>query len=151
MNDPSSIRAGAATPTTGASPSAGEIQSAQFAQLVMQQSNMAFMLLGKIPDPSNGQMLRDLDSAKLFIDQLEMLEAKTQGNLTPPESGLLKQSLMALRMAFVEVTNSPATQPAKAAPLTTENQAAADANEKSPPAKVAGEDESTKRFSKKYS
>ena len=67
--------------TTPLSGSPEEIRSALFAQMVMQQSSMAMMLLGKTPHPETGQMVRDLEAAKLFIDQLEMLEVKTKGNL----------------------------------------------------------------------
>ena len=84
-----------------------DMMSALFAQMVMQQSNLALMLLGKAPHPESGQTIRDLDGAKLFIDQLEMLEVKTRGNLTKPEEAFLKQSLMSLRLAFVEAVESP--------------------------------------------
>src|SRR3989454_12024356 len=85
-------------------PEAGseEMRSALFAHLVMQQSNMAMMLLGKVAHPETGKTVRDLEAAKLFIDQLEMLEAKTQGNLSTEEAAMLKQNLMALRLSFVE-------------------------------------------------
>lgn len=134
------------------------LQSALFAQLVVQQSNLALMLLGKGPQPERGQSMRDLEAAKLFIDQLEMLEAKTKGNLNKEEAALLKQSLMALRMAFVEAVESPAP-PAK----TAEAPAPAAAPETAAPAKpetetaptagagAAGEAESRKRYSKKFS
>ena len=68
---------------------------------------MAMMLLGKTPHPETGQTVRDLDAAKLFIDQLEMLEVKTKGNLSAEESNLLKQTLMTLRLGFVEAANAP--------------------------------------------
>src|SRR5436305_11535318 len=79
-----------------------EIMSALFANMVIQQTNMAMMLLGKVAHPETGQFIQDLETAKMFIDQMEMLEAKTKGNLTKQEEGLLKQGLTALRMAFVE-------------------------------------------------
>src|SRR5712671_3926510 len=97
-----------------AAPSAEEMHSALYAYLVMQQSNMAMMLLGKTPHPETGKTLLDLDSAKLFIDQLEMLEAKTKGNLNPEEASLLKQTLMRLRLAFVEAADAPAPAAAEA-------------------------------------
>jgi hypothetical protein len=81
--------------------------SALFASMVMQQTNMALMLLGKIPNPETGQPLCDLDAAQLMIDQLEMLETKTQGNLDADETRLLRNSLMTLRMAFVEAVDRP--------------------------------------------
>jgi hypothetical protein len=76
--------------------------SALFGHLVLQQANMAMMLLGKVAHPETGKTMQDLEAARLFIDLLEMLEAKTKGNLSKEESGLLKQSLMNLRLSFVE-------------------------------------------------
>src|SRR6266481_1195983 len=84
-----------------------EMLSALFAQLIMQQANMAMMLLGKVAHPETGQVVKDIDAARLFIDQLEMLEVKTKGNLTKEESALLKQSLMSLRLGFVEAVEAP--------------------------------------------
>ena len=50
-----------------------------FAQLVLQQSNMAMMLLGKLAHPESGKIVQDVEAARLFIDQVEMLEAKQRG------------------------------------------------------------------------
>src|SRR5437899_12796781 len=97
-----------ATSMTGNETAPGnDMSSALFAHLVVQQANMAMMLLGKTPNPETGQTMRDLEAAKLFIDMLDMLEAKTRGNLSPPEQNMLKQTLMTVRMAFVEAANSP--------------------------------------------
>lgn len=131
-----------------------QMHSALFAQMVVQQSNLALMLLGRTPHPETGQPVRDLDAAKLFIDQLEMLEVKTKGNLNSREVALLKQSLMTLRLAFVEAVNSPET------PTKPSQPGAGPTMESSAPQKeTAGlektgavdEEESKKRFSKKYS
>jgi hypothetical protein len=125
------------------------MNSALFAYLVMQQSNMATMLLGKTPHPQTGKTMRDLDSAKLFIDQLEMLEVKTKGNLSPEEGSLLKQTLMNLRLAFVEAADAPeATEPKQAAPEPT--QPAPEAAKSVPEAPAAEDEEHRKKFSKKY-
>ena len=115
-------------------PSPEEMHSALFAQLVLQQANMAALLLGKTPHPETGKTMRDLEAARLFIDHLEMLEVKTKGNLTKEEDALLKQNLMSLRLAFVEAVETPA-------PKGTEKQTAA--------ATPAEPEESRKRFSKK--
>lgn len=132
-------------------PNREEMQSALFAQLVMQQANLAMMLLGQTPNPETGETMRDLESAQLFIGQLEMLEAKTKGNLNAQEAALLKQTLMSLRMTFVEAVNAPAPKPAEAAAAPAVAQTAEGAQEKSPSAESADEDQSGKRFSKKYS
>ena len=148
MNDP---HVSESDPVSG---SPEEMRSALFAQLVMQQSSMAMMLLGKTPHPETGQVVRDLEASKLFIDQLEMLEFKTKGNLSPDEAALLKQSLMSLRMAFVEAVDSPppktearvdhAPPPAGAAPAPEPGKA-----EPAPAAVPTGEEHRTK-FTKKY-
>ena len=91
-----------------ANASRGELMSALFAGMVIQQTNLALMLLGKIPHPETGKTLQDIESAKMFIDQLEMIEVKTRGNLDRQEEKLLKQSLTALRLAFVEAIDRPA-------------------------------------------
>jgi hypothetical protein len=132
-----------------------EILAALFANMVIQQTNMAMMLLGKVPHPETGQVIQDLEAAKMFIDQLEMIEAKTRGNLNKQEEGLLKQALAALHMTFVETVDSGGkepqpelTHPAPAA------EPAAPAKEPAAPtptpAAEATADESRKKFSKKY-
>src|SRR5215510_15830479 len=78
-----------------------------FAQLVLQQSNMAMMLLGKVAHPESGKVIQDIEAARLFIDQLEMLETKTKGNLSKEEEALLKQTLMNLRLNFVQTVEAP--------------------------------------------
>jgi len=121
-----------------------EMMSALFAQLVVQQSNMALLLMGKVPHPQTGQTIRDVEAARLFIDQLEMLEAKTKGNLTKEEAQLLKQSLMSLRMAFVEAVESPEPQAEKP------EDAAAPVENKIESTTAPADEESKKKFTKKY-
>ena len=132
-----------------------EIISALFANLIIQQTNMAFMFLGRVPHPETGEVIQDLESAKFFIDQLEMIEVKTKGNLDKREEGLLKQSLTGLRMAFVEAIDgkkgepekSPLTSPISEAPKPVE---APQQTPSAPESKPAADDESRKKFSKKY-
>jgi hypothetical protein len=131
-----------------------EHMSALFGQLVMQQANMAMMLLGKVAHPETGQTIKDLEAAKLFIDQLEMLEAKTKGNLSKEESGLLKQSLMNLRLSFVEAVEAPPTpggaeRQAAGAPPEGRGEKEPEKSGLSQGPASAGE-ESHKKFTKKY-
>lgn len=131
-----------------------EMMSALFAQMVMQQSSLALMLLGQTPHPETGQTMKDMEGAKLMIDQLEMLEEKTKGNLTKDEAGLLKQSLMALRMAFVEAVDSVASQPtappAQPGVGASGGEAASGAKGASTPATGSAAEEHRPKFSKKY-
>ena len=134
-----------------------EMQSAQFTNMVMQQTNMALMFLGKVPHPETGQSRTDVDTAQMFIDQLEMLEAKTKGNLTKQEEGLLKQSLMTLRMAFVEVIESGGKTAAEEKPAAAPSASAAQPKDEPQTAQkpiesgsTADDGDSRKKFSKKY-
>ncbi|MBI3879685.1 MAG: DUF1844 domain-containing protein [Verrucomicrobia bacterium] len=100
-----------------------QMMSAMFANLVVSQGNLALMMLGVTPHPHTGERFHDLDSARLFIDQLEMVEFKTRGNLSKEEAALLARTLTQLRLTFVEVLKNPppkdapeAKQPAGAPP-----------------------------------
>ena len=129
-----------------------QIHAALFAHLVMQQSNMALMLLGKTPHPETGQTIQDLEAAKLFIDMIEMLEAKTKGNLTKEESALLKQSLMTLRLAYVQAVEAgPISGEKSSNPGPTPDSAPAQPAETPKDSSTPSEEEEhRKKFSKKY-
>jgi len=119
-----------------------------FAQLVMQQSNLALMLMGKTAHPETGAVVKDVEAARLFIDQLEMLEAKTKGNLSKHEEAMLKQALMSLRLAFVEAVESspaPSSKPDQEPKSAQPAEPAADAG-----SQAAEEEDHKKKFSKKY-
>ena len=150
------------TADSGAPAEREQMMSALFAQLVMQHTNMALIFLGHAPHPQTGKAEQDLDHARFFIDQLEMLEAKTKGNLNKQEEAILKQSLTSLRLAYVDAVNHPKagaepSAPASAtaaespaAPVTDEQETPVNEpilpGEKPPPAA-----ESRKIFTKKYS
>jgi hypothetical protein len=92
------------------------MQAALFADLVVRQSNMALMFMGQVPVPGAKERTVDLEAAQMFIDQLEMIEAKTRGNLAREEEQFLKQNLMQLRLAFVKAAEQPAPEPAPSSP-----------------------------------
>ena len=142
--------------------------AAIFANMVMQIAQMAAMFLGRVPHPQTGKAVQDLESAQMFIDQLEMLAYKTRGNLDDEEKQLIQQNLIALRMAFVEelrkagipvpehLTEQPQRAPAAPAPKTeptptpapTPTPSSGAASPTNPP--TPSEEESRKRFTKKY-
>src|SRR4051812_10291187 len=129
-----------------------EIMSALFAHMVMQNTNMALMFLGKTPHPESGEHIFDLEAARMFIDQIEMLEVKTKGNLSREEEKLLQQSLTHLRMTFVQAAESPPKVGPTSKPETPAAQSSATETPAGEPAVAAdsGEAESRKRFSKKF-
>lgn len=78
----------------------GDIMTELFQRLVMRETNMALMFLGRIPHPETEETLRDLTAAKDYVDQLEMLEVRTRGNLSDAEEALLRKSIAVTRTAL---------------------------------------------------
>jgi len=132
--------------------------SQRFIEFVMMQAQNAALFLGQIPNPQTGQGEVNLELAKMFIDQLAMIQEKTRGNLTNEESAVLRNTLSNLQMAFVEVSQEtrgakPAAAPSQPAPQT-EAQAAesspSSAEESATPEAPPAESESRKKFTKSY-
>jgi hypothetical protein len=92
--------------------------AALFVSMVVQYSDLAMLAMGRAAHPETGKRMRDLEAARLFIDQLEMLEVKTRGNLTPGEAAVLRQALTNLRLAFVEEAQKPEPEPEPATTAT---------------------------------
>src|SRR5271170_2533611 len=83
----------------------GNAELAQrFVQFVMMQAQNIFYVLGRIPSPDGRPIPPNLEAAKLLIDQLEMVQEKTRGNLSAQESSILTDALKNVQLAFVEVS-----------------------------------------------
>jgi len=141
----------------------GNAELAQrFVQFVMMQVQNIFYVLGRIPSPDGRPVPVNLEAGKLFIDQLEMMQEKTRGNLSKQEASILEDALKNVRLAFVEVSGgTPASMMPKASmpefPLDEEEHAPveapapkAKAAAPQPPAKPAEPEENKKKFSKTY-
>ena len=76
----------------------------RFIEFVMMHAQNAALFLGQIPNPKTGEAEINLDLARMFIDQLEMIQEKTRGNLTNEEAMVLRNALSNLQMAFVEAS-----------------------------------------------
>lgn len=126
----------------------------RFIEFVMMQAQNAALFLGQIPNPQTGEGEVNLDLARMFIDQLAMIQEKTRGNLSSEESAVLKNTLANLQMAFVEVSQGRGAQPAATpVPEAEQQTSAAPAPEQtaSPPDEsAAAEAESRKKFTKSY-
>jgi uncharacterized protein DUF1844 len=143
----------------------------RFIEFVMMQAHQAALFLGQAPHPQTGEAEVNLDVARMFIDQLAMIQEKTRGNLTSEETKVLSNALSNLQMAYVEVAQEsgrarpePArrgegapeipTQPEEpqaAVPLKPAEQPPAGVSE--PSASMAStepETESRKKFTKSY-
>lgn len=73
-----------------------------FVNLVTMLSMSAMQQLGKIINPAAGKAEINLDAAQATIDTLDMLSAKTLGNLDKDEARLMKDTLSTLKLNFVE-------------------------------------------------
>jgi hypothetical protein len=137
--------------------SLGEI-SQRFIEFVMMQAQNAALFLGQIPNPQTGKGEVNLELAKMFIDQLGMIQEKTRGNLTNEETAVLRNTLSNLQMAFVEVSKEirdgkteSVTPPAPEPETDIETESSQPASETSVPEPTAqSESESRKKFTKSY-
>jgi Domain of unknown function (DUF1844) len=129
----------------------------RFIEFVMMHAQNAALFLGQIPNPKTGEAEINLDLARMFIDQLEMIQEKTRSNLTNEETMVLRNALSNLQMAYVEA--SGATQPQRAAqpkspqpgPSQPAEQPTSNAPEHEPSiASSESETESRKKFTKSY-
>ena len=78
----------------------------RFNEFVILQAQNAGLFLGQIPDPRTGEKSVNLRAAKSVLDSLEMLEGKTQGNLTANEEKLLSMALQNLRPLYLAADES---------------------------------------------
>jgi hypothetical protein len=76
--------------------------SAMFIQLVLMLHGAAMQHMGKLKSPVTGGIERDLHAARTMIDLLEMVKARTNGNLSEEEAKMLDQVLRELRLNYVD-------------------------------------------------
>lgn len=132
----------------------GEL-SQRFIEFVMMHAQNAALFLGQIPNPQTGQGEVNLDLAKMFIDQLSMIQEKTRGNLTNEEATVLRNAISNLQMAFVEVSQKSAggTAPSPTSEKPEESASPSPEEKKSEPIAPppsSSEGESKKKFTKSY-
>jgi uncharacterized protein DUF1844 len=135
----------------------GEL-SQRFIEFVVMHAQNAALFLGQIPNPRTGEAEINLDLARMFIDQLAMIQEKTRGNLSSEEAKVLSNALSNLQMAYVEASGGAQTQrapqpevPETATPPAAAEQTATSKPEPSAPIKFAeSETESRKKFTKSY-
>ncbi len=83
----------------------GEVRFEDVVGLIATQ---ALSYMGYYPDPQTGQAMVSLEYAKLHIDMLGVLEAKTKGNLSEPEQQMFTKILTQIRGEFVEISKAVA-------------------------------------------
>jgi hypothetical protein len=93
-----------AAPAAGAgkAPDSVPLPPASLTYLVTTLYFQAMTSLGLMPDPATGKAEKMLPLAKHFIDLLEILQQKTEGNRSLEETQDLEAMLHQLRMAYVQ-------------------------------------------------
>jgi hypothetical protein len=133
----------------------GEL-SQRFIEFVVMHAQNAALFLGQIPNPKTGEAEVNLDLARMFIDQLAMIQEKTRGNLTTEETKVLSNALSNLQMAYVEVSQEQpkgAAQPEAPETVRPPRPAEQPAGAPEPSAPISStesETESRKKFTKSY-
>ncbi|MGF1656413.1 MAG: DUF1844 domain-containing protein [Verrucomicrobiales bacterium] len=129
--------------------------SKRLVEFILMQAQNTLLFLGK-SGHGEGMPPKNLPLAQMFIDQLEMVQFKTEGNLDSEEERLLTATLTDLRLAYVEAAREPAqpaAPPSDAAPKS--EQAPAKSAEAPAAASESGQPESAqpedrKKFHKSY-
>ena len=92
----------------------GSEPSVNFVSFILSLTHTAALHFGDVADPGTGKPGKaNLPAAQQIIDILNLLSAKTAGNLSAEERQLLEQVLYELRLRFVEAkkTESQIIQP----------------------------------------
>jgi hypothetical protein len=135
----------------------GEL-SQRFIEFVVMHAQNAALFLGQIPNPRTGEAEINLDLARMFIDQLAMIQEKTRGNLSSEEAKVLSNALSNLQMAYVEASGGARAQGAPQAetpatvppPAAAEQTATPESEPSAPSTSSEPESESRKKFTKSY-
>lgn len=78
-----------------------------FKSLILNFQMSGMIALGKIVNPVSQKAERRLNDAKFAIDMLNMIAAKTKGNLSNEDDQLLQQTLTDLRLNFIQEQAKP--------------------------------------------
>jgi hypothetical protein len=80
-----------------------EVQGVTFTGFILSLATTAAVHFGDIADPSTGEAMEpNLVAAAQMIELIALLQDKTKGNLSEPESRLVDDLLYELRMRFVQ-------------------------------------------------
>ncbi len=73
-----------------------------FMQLILQYQQLAMMSMGKIKNPATDTIDRNIEMAKFAIDTLDMLIAKTKGNLGEYEDKFINEVVRELKLNYID-------------------------------------------------
>ncbi len=100
------------SPAPSAAPP-GSGPAEEFNSFVLSLASTAFIYLGRLEDPASGRREVRLEAARQMIDIIDMLRAKTRGNLEPHETEFLEGILYELKMGYASAAKgAPEGRPA---------------------------------------
>jgi len=74
---------------------------ALFFQLLLSFQAAAWQQMGKVKNPLTDKIEKNLEQARFSIDMLEMIRAKSRGNLTENEKRFLDRTISELQLNYV--------------------------------------------------
>ena len=77
-----------------------------FDQLISSLVHSAWVYLGKVKNPMNDKLKKNIDQASIQIDMLDMLFKRMTGNLSEEEDQYLSHIIRELKMNSVEEKNN---------------------------------------------
>ena len=80
-------------------------QDPLFVHLVSTFTQSAWVSMGKIKNPVSEELERNLEQASFYIDLLDMMQTKMEGNLSEWETQFLAHSVSELKLNFIEEKN----------------------------------------------
>lgn len=81
------------------------VENIEFLTLIASFTTSGMVGLGKIPNPVNNKIEKNMDQAKHSIDILLMLKEKTKGNLKEEEEKILQNAIADLQINFIQEQN----------------------------------------------
>lgn len=82
-----------------------------FFNLITMFATAGWQQLGKIQNPVDGKITRDLQGAQVTIDMLVMIRDKMKGNLTSKEEEILSSTISNLQLNYADEAAKPETAP----------------------------------------
>jgi len=88
-------------------------QSSLFMNLILSFHSASMQHLGKIKSPVSGKIERDLAQAKMSIDMLDMIQAKTSKNLSEEEDKFLRHLISEAKLNYIDELNKDRAKESK--------------------------------------
>jgi len=86
---------------------------ALFLQLILTFQTAAMQQMGKIKNPLTDKIEKNLEQAQMSIDMLDMLKAKTKGNLSDEETRTLDRIITELKLNYIDELEKTKKEEAK--------------------------------------